>query len=368
MKYWLALALTVLICGAARAEDLDARLAQGRKHAWSGDFQKAEDDILHVTRQNPKYADAWSALGDVYLWSKRAEKSLEAYSKQIELEPQKPSGLVSRSKALRDLRRFPQARQDLYRALELGGDKAEIGKLLRDLSRVPSPKAWESSFAYDYQSFSSERQEWQAFTAYLKREHRRGSSQLEAAYTKRFSMRDRSLASDNYLDLWKRSYANVRYQGSFEANFLPKHDAYAEIFQGFGKGWEASVSYRFSDFLSDRVDQGGLSLARYVSRFYVREKTVLIPDSAGGGYSQQFLARVYGNAVDDFFELSGGFGKDNQVMPAVPDVQGRSSSFCAARVQKFFTDALGLSISADYEAHEKIPSQRGLTARILARW
>ncbi|OGR83740.1 MAG: hypothetical protein A2901_02140 [Elusimicrobia bacterium RIFCSPLOWO2_01_FULL_54_10] len=353
-----AAVLAVLFASSARTEDLDSRLAQGRKHAWSGDFRKAEEEILYVTRQNSKYADAWSALGDVYLWSGRPEKALESYAIVIGLMPKDSAGYVSRAKAFRDLRKFSQARTDLARARQLGGNQEEIYKILRDLDRIPSSEPWESSFMVDYQSFSSEREEWLAYTAALKREHPLGSTRLEASQAKRFSMRDKSLALDNYLNLWKRAYANVRYQGAFEANFLPKHDSLVEIFQGAGTGWEISGSYRFLDFPADRADQYAVFLARYVSRYYIRAKSSYVPDNAGGGHSQQLFFRVYGNSVDNLIEFSGGFGKEN----------ARAHSFYGVKIQKFVFQRLGVALSANYEDVERTPSRRGFTAQILYRW
>lgn len=50
-------------------DDPDARLGRGRVLAWEKRYGNAESDLRLVTNRLPTYADAWSALGDLYPWS-----------------------------------------------------------------------------------------------------------------------------------------------------------------------------------------------------------------------------------------------------------------------------------------------------------
>lgn len=349
-------------------DDPDVRLSRGRVYAWEKKYKEAEDDLLSVTQKFPKYADGWSALGDLHLWTNRARDSISSYDRIIEQQEKSPEGFIARAKAYRALRNFPKSREDLHKALALGGNKAEIDELLRDLDRIPSAKTWESSFSLDYQYFSSDRDEWGQYNSYLKRELSFGSVILEIIQADRFSKHDTAIAWENYVNLWKRAYLNGRYQTAFNTDFLPHTDIFFELFQSFGKGWELSGSYRYSHFSSDKVDQYGIAVSRYYKNWFAREKTVLIPGAAGLSYAQSVSLRRYFSTVDDFLEAGGGFGKEVLLLGVDARVEDRKNSFYTFRIQKFVRSWLGVSLSVNYNDDEKVPQRRGLTVQILSRW
>ena len=81
----------------------DVLLARGRTFAWMGRYAEAEADLRAVTATKPGYADAWSALGDLYLWSDRPRQAAEAYGRWVELAPTTaPEPLIARGRAPRD--------------------------------------------------------------------------------------------------------------------------------------------------------------------------------------------------------------------------------------------------------------------------
>ena len=59
----------------------DARTLKGRTFAWEGKYKNAEEQLLNVLKRTPYYEDTYSALMDLYWWSKQDEKSLNIAKK-----------------------------------------------------------------------------------------------------------------------------------------------------------------------------------------------------------------------------------------------------------------------------------------------
>jgi tetratricopeptide (TPR) repeat protein len=59
----------------------DARTLKGRTFAWEGKYKNAEEQLLNVLKRTPYYEDTYSALMDLYWWSKQDEKSLNIAEK-----------------------------------------------------------------------------------------------------------------------------------------------------------------------------------------------------------------------------------------------------------------------------------------------
>src|SRR5258705_10550018 len=63
----------------------DVLLGRGRLYAWMGKWAEAEADLSAATVAAPEYADAWSALGDLYIWSDRPRQAADAYGRWLAL-------------------------------------------------------------------------------------------------------------------------------------------------------------------------------------------------------------------------------------------------------------------------------------------
>jgi tetratricopeptide (TPR) repeat protein len=64
----------------------DARTLKGRTFAWEGNYKSAEEQLLNVMKRTPYYEDTYSALMDLYWWSKQDEKALNLEQKAKESE------------------------------------------------------------------------------------------------------------------------------------------------------------------------------------------------------------------------------------------------------------------------------------------
>ncbi len=363
---------------ATRPNNSDLLLARGRTYTWVDRWKEAEADITAVTTRSPDYGDAWSALGDVYLWSDRPGKAVEAYGKWIVAEPANTRAYIARAKAHRSANELEAARADFEAARAHGAPDPEINDYLTSLQRqrqVPESEApdtykWFANLSYGYSEFSPINSTWHYYSASVRHYWQQGSLAFEYLDSLRFGSDDYALALDGYVDLWPRSYANVRYQYSPHAILYPQDSYRVEIFQGVGKGWELSGSYDHMDFGNSNVDMYGLGLGKYTGNWYFRWRTLFVPSPIALSISHHVLARYYfaGNG-DDYFEMNGGFGQGSEFLPGITiDKTTRSQSYGAA-FQKYINPRWGFKVSAGYSDDNTYPfTERSVSANILTRW
>lgn len=321
--------------------DPDALLMRGRIYGWNKNYAAAETDILKVTESTPEYSDAWAALGDLYMWSDRPERAVDAYTKYVVLKPDDPQAYISRAKAYVGTRRFTTARTDLNKAQQYGGDETEIDKILRIILRNPAATAWEVSVLFDDNSKA-----WNSYETAARREFSSGSIMISANGQKR-DVWDSALLTDCYWDLWRRAYGNLRIQTS-KAAFLPRMDYLIEIYQGIGTGWEISGGYRRMQY-QPAVDIYILSLGLYTESWYFRERIHLSP--ASGEINQTYLstARFYFRTIDDYIELTLGLLNEHHREISFLQPLPITKIIAELKAQTFFGQRIGGMITGGYK-------------------
>ena len=348
--------------------DPDTHLLRGRALAVQERFEEAEKDLLFVAENYPKYGDAWSALGDVYLWSKRPEQAVQAYTKWIELEPDNPDAYLARAKAYRDNRQFSLTRRDLAAARSKGGDADEIDRISNGLNRIPDALPWEFGMNYSFQSFNEDRADWHETTVYVKRSFSRGSLAVESIRVRRFSSWDEAVALDGYLDLWPDAYINLRGQVTPEADVLSDSEYAVELFQGFGDGWEISGRYDYRNYPDNNLDIYGILLGKYLGDWYLRARASFLPEDDHTLDSYGVTVRRYLTTADDFIEINAGRGKEMVTIGAGPQIETHRTYSFSFRLQKFVTPHWGFTLGANYDDQEELPVGRGVSAGIITRW
>ncbi|HNW91427.1 MAG TPA: YaiO family outer membrane beta-barrel protein, partial [bacterium] len=354
----------------------DVLLGRGRVYAWEERWAEAERDLTTASLQSPAYADVWSALADMYLWSGRPAEAAGAAGRLIALTPSAPAGFVARGKACRAAGMTEAARADFAAAGARGLAVEEVTALLASLdvrranpaATVPAGFAWSVNAEYGVTRFRPERAEWRESSVTVRRHFSRGSLAVEYLDANRFSLADRALAVDAYADLWPRAYVNLRYQHCDDGQLYANHAYRAELFQGVGSGWELSGSYDHMDWGTTNTDMYGAGLGRYFGDWYLRERTMFIPATAGMGYAHSLLARYYysGNA-DDYAEISGGFGHGRQYRSDGTRERTQSSS-AGLVVQKYLTDHFGVKLGAGYDDDRHAFVDYTLSIGLLTRW
>ena len=227
---------------------------------------------------------------------------------------------------------------------------------------------WQFSNSYEQQSYGPPRNGWYTTTWIMERKVRRGSWTAEGLRFRRFGRTDRGGAAEGYLALWPRSYANARFQAVVKAEVVARAEGHAELFQSFGKQWEASVRYRHMDFRLDDVDLYAVSLAKYAGRWYGRTRVSWTPRPEGAGYAREFALRRYGRRIDDFFELTLSRASSSAFGAAGAGSTGDQTTSLAVRTQKFWTPRFGTAVIYLVEDEIGLPPRRGLSGTIYLRW
>ena len=362
----------------------DVLLGRGRLYAWMGKWPEAEADLAAVTTSSPSYADAWSALGDMYLWSDRATQAAQAYGQWLALAPASdPAPLIARGRAFRAARDYPAARADFEAAGARGADPGQIGEYLHSITppalnlRALAPDVvgpagipWSASLGADWTAFSPSRPDWFEYSLSVRRHFARGSLAFEALGARRFRLDDHAWALDGYVDLWRRAYANVRYQRGPRAELFPGNAWRAEVFQGAGRGWELSASYDRLAFSGAATNLYGAGVGKYFGNLYVRWRHLYIPASASSSNSDRVVVRYYyAGDADNYAEFTAGFGSSNVSSSGLPvTASGTHSWSTSAAFVKFTNPRMGIKIGAGYDHEDRGYNGRSLFGTLYKRW
>jgi len=228
---------------------------------------------------------------------------------------------------------------------------------------------WQASAFYRYQSLTDGRPSWHRAEALLLRRFRKGSVIAKAIRARRFEEWDEALALEGYRDLWNGAYGHLRLQYAFSPQALAAAEVYAELFQSVGSGWEVAGTYWLRDYPGETLHLAGLGVGKYVGRWYLRAKTLLIPQAGEVGVAQLLRARRYldGASAREFLDLQAGLGRSVELVGPGPRVEIARTYFVTARLQRFVTRHLGFSVGTAY-SDVKFYARRGVTAGLLVRW
>ncbi len=367
--------------------NVDVLLGRGRVYAWMGCWPDAELDLRAATDTGPT-ADAWSALGDMYLWSDRPLLAVEAYGRWLALSAgDEPAPLLARGRAFRAAGDLASARADFEAAGVRGADPAEVAQYLRSAmppaatTRAPDSNVraaggyrWSASLGVDRSELPSAQLNWTDYVASVRRYFDRGSLAVEALTAKRFGISDQAWALDGYVDLWKRAYLNLRFQQGPSEKLFPRTRWRAELFQGVGQGWELSGSVDRMNF-NTAIDLYGVGIGRYYRNWYVRLRHLYIPSTASApssSNSDRLVVRYYyAGDGDNYIEVAGGLGRSDQATSFIvgPLPANHSWSGSAAFV-KYVNPHLGfkLGINVGYGLESEPYSNRGIFGSVYTRW
>jgi YaiO family outer membrane protein len=320
----------------------DLLLARGTVHARLHHWQEAEADLSAAASAAPAYADVWSALGNMYLWSGQPARALDAFDRLAALRPADPVLLVARARALRALGRgaIPEAAAPAgYRWLAgLSTGRTDAG------SGAP----------------------WSDQVASVRRYGQHGSLAFEALRAHRFGQSGQAWALDAYPSLWHGAYANLRYQRSAGARLFAQNSGRVELYQAFGNGWEASASRDLLAFPQARVNIYGAGIGKYIGNFYVqlRHQQITAPGSRGTG--ERLLSRYYyAGAADNFVELVANSGRSDDAASLVRG-GARSGGGSLAWV-RYWSPEWGVRAGASF-TRAADGSERGISGALYRRW
>ncbi len=296
-----AAAYTVLI--ERSPGDPDHWLGRGLANARQALWPEAMTDLEKAVALAPGYADAWSALADVYRWNDRTAAAADAYARLAVLRPNDAQVAQLRAKSLVALTSEtlnPVAPTQAYQWAVSGG-----------LSRTASG----SSSAHG-NSLS------------VRRYGELGSIAVERLGLRRYGYNDQAWAVDAYPRLWQGAYANVRYQYTDAPELYPARSWRAELYQNVGGGWELAASHDHLGFGSG-VNIDGISVGKYWGNFFARWRHQRVKsDSSSGSGDRLFVRYYYEGDADHYVEANLS--------------RGRSDDFSSALIQSSRSDSRGL--------------------------
>jgi len=243
------------------------------------------------------------------------------------------------------------------------------------LAAAQSPSASETSnvvsFTHEHTFISSANPGWADWTETrvgLMHTLDRGAIGGETARVKRFGLADVALTADTYIETWSGAYANIRGRITPQADVLPRWDAYAELFQSLGAGWEASASAWHMNVPAANVSVFGAGVGRYAGAWYLRALGRLSRSAGSNVGSTSILVRRYLGDSRELVEVATGTGREVVVLGAGPVVALRRTTSAHIRAQQFVTPVLGASAALSFNTFEGAPDRLGLSVGLLARF
>ena len=330
--------------------DPDLWLGRGLAQARQGLWAAALADLEKTVALAPGYADAWSALADVYRWSDRPAAAAEAYARLAQLRPDDAQVQVLRARSLLAAGDAVAARAAAQRARALGASADSLPAIPDPAVPAPSapgvaaplaataatptsapeaavqPYRWAlSGGLYRTASGAANANE---NSLSLRHYGHWGSIAVERLGLQRFGYSDQALALDAYPRLWQGAYANLRYQRTTAPELYPERSWRAELYQNVGAGWELAVSRDMLGFGSGvRID--GVSAGKYWGNFFARWRHQQVKSGSSSGAGDRLFVRYYyeGDA-------------DHYVEANVSS--GRSDDFSSALIRSSRSDSRGL--------------------------
>ena len=318
--------------------DPDHWLGRGLAQSRRGKWQEAIEDLEKAVALAPGYADAWSALADVYRWNDRSGAAADAYARLAVLLPTDAQVRVLQARSL-------LAIGDLAGARSAANQARDLGAPLDSLPAIPDPST--SARAAAPQTSATEANalghRW-AMSAGLNRTRAGsfsanenslslrhytdlGSIAIERLGQERFGYSDQAWAVDAYPRLWKGAYANLRYQRTASPDLYPPRAWRAELFQNVGGGWELAASRDFLGFGSG-VLIDGFSAGKYWGNFFARWRHQRVQSDSSSGQGDRFFVRYYyeGDA-DHYIEVNVSHGRSDDfstglILPSRSDSRG----------------------------------------------
>lgn len=334
--------------------DPDHWLRRGIAQARQGLWIPAAQDLEKAISIAPGYADAWSALADVYRWSDRPAAAADAYARLAVLRPDDAQVQVLRARSLAAVAELEAAQRAQQQARALVANKEVVptsalvprqGALSPEtLNQVSPSDAYKWAFSGGLYSGSSGSSTARENSLSLRHYGELGSIALERLGLRRFGFDDNAWAVDAYPRLWQGAYANLRYQHAGSPELFPKRAWRAELYQNISGGWELAASRDFLGFGSGvRID--GVSVGKYWGDFFARWRHQQVHSDSSSGRGDRFFVRYYylGDA-DHYVEAKASRGRSDDFGSTLID---RSSSNSRGLVwYHFVTREWGFKLSA----------------------
>jgi YaiO family outer membrane protein len=318
--------------------DPDHWLQRGIAQARQGLWIPAAQDLEKAVSLAPAYADAWSALADVYRWSDRPAAAADAYARLAVLRPDDAQVQVLRARSLAAVAEMEAAQlaQQQARVViankEVAPTSAEVPRQValspETLNQVAPSDAYKWAVSGGIYTSSAGSASARENSLVLRHYGALGSMAVERLSLRRFGLSDKAWAVDAYPRLWPGAYANLRYQYADSPALYPKRSWRVELYQNISGGWELAASRDFLGFGSGvRID--GVAVGKYWGNFFARWRHQQVhSDTSSGRGDRAFVRYYYQGDADHYVEANA--------------ARGRSDEFGSALINTSSSDSRGL--------------------------
>lgn len=230
---------------------------------------------------------------------------------------------------------YDRAREELQRVLAAdpkNGDAREALQRIDLWSRRTTGRRSELMAGANYDEYEGS-DPWREAYAALKIENRAAPLVLRAAKAKRFRLDDSQFELEAYPRFAARTYAYVAAGYSPDALLYPRSRYGAELFQGFGTGWEVSAGARRLNF-SDPVNVYTASLGKYIGNWLISARGY----SAKGTKSAQLMARYYFGTAGEYTGLRVGRGSVRDEIRSSSDLASLDTREIAVETRLLFSE------------------------------
>jgi YaiO family outer membrane protein len=323
--------------------DPDHWLQRGLAQARQGLWMPAAQDLEKAVSLAPAYADAWSALADVYRWSDRAAAAADAYARLALLRPDEAQVQVLRTRSLARVAELQATQLAQNQTPDLVANK-EVALSPETLNQVTPSDAYKWALSGGLYSGTTGSSTARENSLALRHYSELGSIAVERLSLRRFGDSDIAWAVDAYPRLWQGAYANLRYQSAESSALYPKRSWRAELYQNISGGWELALSRDFLGFGSGvRID--GVSAGKYWGNFFARWRHQQVQSDASSGQGDRVFVRYYyqGDA-DHYVEANASRGHSDDFGSVL--VNSSSSDSRGLVWYHFVSRAWGFKLSA----------------------
>lgn len=330
---------------ALHADNADVLLGRGRVHQWLGDLLAAENDLKKALELAPAYADAWAALGRLYMQSDRREEAQRAFEKWAELSPDDP---------------------EAQRALSQAREEAPTSRPPQDiLTQQAGAENWRLRSTLSITDYDSSRDNWVEIYSSLMFRHESGSLAVEQLTTRRFDDWDDAVGLDLWQQIGPTTTLHLNALVGLDPDIIARWDTLVEAYQDLGGGWELGGGYRHMDYSRENVDTYILHAGKYIGPWYLRYRASFTPSESLG--VNHFMAVRYYFNDEDFFEAFGSCGQGDSVV-GPGDIRLIQTRTFGGRLEKFVCEAFAVNLGVSY--YEEDPGPMGTTYSIgcLLRW
>ena len=317
---------------ASAPNDPDHWLGRGLARARQSQWVLAAQDLEQAVSLSPGYADAWSALADVYRWSDRPAAAADAYGRLALLRPDDAQVQIQRARSWLAAGEISAARRAVARARALGAaetdlpsvpdepHRANLLALAADAQQRAPAEAeaggarWAVSASVSRTEFGTRKSHDHSLS--LRHYSPWGSIAIEQMGLRHWGEHDRAWALDAYPRLWSGAYAKVRYRRAGTPGLYPETAWRLELFQNVG-GWELAASHDRLGFAS-AMQIDGVAVGYHWGNFYARWRHQQVRTDGPSGRGNRFVLRYYyeGDA-DHYLELNASQGYSDDFETAV---------------------------------------------------